>query len=218
MPKTATPKALKTDTRNVLLQAGINLLIRKGYSATSINDVVEIAGVPKGSFYYYYKTKEDFVEAAIIEYTVQKRAEMDRHFGNMELSPLNRVRSHFAFGMMRVMAENFESGCLVGHMAQEIASTSPRLRDLMNEMNQAWQGMHQATFEAAIESGELPADTNIPVLIQSLCMLTQGAILESKLTQTTRSFQNAHWLIFEQIGKPAHRLDAETEQFLAIPQ
>ena len=216
--KSPIAKSSKVDTRKSLLTAGMTLLIRKGYTATSINDVVEIAGVPKGSFYYYYKTKNDFVEAALMEYAEEKRAIMKTHLGNREISPLNRVRSLFANFVLKMQAENFETGCLMGHMCQEMANASPQLREQINIINQIWQEGHRNVFQQAIESGELPADTNITALIQCMCMLMQGAMLESKITRDIRSFQHAHWLLFEQIGKPNHRLDDEIEALLAIPQ
>ena len=57
-PKVATKQ--KPDTRTALLEAGMNIMIEKGYNNTGIQEVLLAVGVPKGSFYHYFDSKEDF--------------------------------------------------------------------------------------------------------------------------------------------------------------
>jgi TetR/AcrR family transcriptional regulator, transcriptional repressor for nem operon len=216
-PDSVAEKPVKTNYREILIQAGLAHLLRKGYQATSVNDVVEGTGIPKGSFYYYFKTKEEFVEAVLQEYARQKAAFMDEHLQNKAFSPLNRLRMLLAGSIRRLISENFETGCLVGHMAQEIAASSPRLRDVLQTITLQWYAAQRTVFEAAVRIGELPTETNIEALIESYHMLMQGAIIEAKMTQSIRGFQYAHWLIFVQIGCPIASLDAETEALLALP-
>ncbi|MBY0404181.1 MAG: TetR/AcrR family transcriptional regulator, partial [Cyanobacteria bacterium] len=59
VPQHPTPKN-KQDTKQLLLQRGMELLLEKGYDATGIKDVLDLANVPKGSFYYYFPSKEAF--------------------------------------------------------------------------------------------------------------------------------------------------------------
>ena len=50
----------KSQTRTKLLQTGLRLLAENGFNGTGIKEIVDEVGVPKGSFYYYFKSKEDF--------------------------------------------------------------------------------------------------------------------------------------------------------------
>ena len=63
------PKTLKHEVKaDFLLERGIELLWSKGYNATSVNDIVKAANIPKGSFYFYFDSKEDFTVKAIEKY------------------------------------------------------------------------------------------------------------------------------------------------------
>src|SRR5258705_10716495 len=54
------PTTVKLDTRTALLEAGKEIMFEKGYSNTGIQEVLSSVGVPKGSFYHYFESKEDF--------------------------------------------------------------------------------------------------------------------------------------------------------------
>src|ERR1700677_1974469 len=86
--------AVKTDTRTALLEAGKEIMLEKGYSNTSIQEVLSATGVPKGSFYHYFASKEDFA-LKIIEYKDQTcGAELAKQLKNPSVSPLNRLKNY----------------------------------------------------------------------------------------------------------------------------
>jgi len=69
------------ETREHIIQTGAELILRNGFRATGINTVLEEAGVPKGSFYYYFKSKNDFGLAVIDAYAEVYRQRLDQTLG-----------------------------------------------------------------------------------------------------------------------------------------
>ncbi len=81
------------DTRELLLRAGLEVLTEKGFSATGIDEILGRAGVPKGSFYHYFASKEAFGLALIERYGEFFARKLDRHLGNRGLPPLERLQA-----------------------------------------------------------------------------------------------------------------------------
>ena len=68
----------KKGKKDALIEAGKGIMLRKGYHGTGVKEIVDAAGVPKGSFYNYFKSKEDFVLSAM-EYAGRQDAQQLAH-------------------------------------------------------------------------------------------------------------------------------------------
>ena len=75
------------DTRELLLRAGLEVLTEKGFSATGIDEILGRVGVPKGSFYHYFASKEAFGLSLIERYGKFFARKLDRHLLNSDLPP-----------------------------------------------------------------------------------------------------------------------------------
>ena len=82
----------KTVTKNALLEAGMRVMIEKGYSNTGIQEVLDATNVPKGSFYYYFDSKEDFALKIIDFFDRAGEEFMTKFLDNNKLSPLERLK------------------------------------------------------------------------------------------------------------------------------
>ena len=90
----STKHGLKADS---LLEKGMELLWSKGYNATSVNDIVKLSNVPKGSFYFYFESKEDFAVKAIDKYFELQFAPLDEILKDKSISPKQRLLKLFEF-------------------------------------------------------------------------------------------------------------------------
>src|SRR5499427_9892265 len=84
----------KTTTKAALVDAGTQLILEKGYHHTGIQEVLQAAGVPKGSFYYYFPSKEAFGRAVIAQFAAAYVARLERWLGETTQSPLTRLHRH----------------------------------------------------------------------------------------------------------------------------
>jgi len=125
------PKTLKHDVKaDFLIEKGTELLWSKGYNATSVNDIVKAAGIPKGSFYFYFDSKEDFAVQAIQKY-------FDTNFtmifeilhNNEEPSPRQRLMNFHEFrGNMLRDELGYSGGCMACNVGNEMAEHSEKIQ------------------------------------------------------------------------------------------
>lgn len=170
-----------SETRETLLSAGLIALTEKGFSATGLDEVLRSAGVPKGSFYYYFPSKEAFGSELISRYAAYFAAKLDRHFRNDLLSPLNRLKAFIAdaeFGMQRF---EFRRGCLIGNLGQEMGALPEGYREQLSEVFFDWQARTAQCLELARQAGEIPEHSDPASLAAFFWIGWEGAVLRAKL-------------------------------------
>ncbi|OUR96038.1 hypothetical protein A9Q86_16280 [Flavobacteriales bacterium 33_180_T64] len=150
-------KTLKHELKaDILLDKGIELLWSKGYNATSVNDIVKIAGVPKGSFYFYFESKEDFVVKAIEKY-------FDDHFTpakeillNKSVSPKQRLLNFHEFRYNILKNEmDCKMGCLACNLGNEMAEHSEAIRKSILNKEQFVLALITEVIQEAQDLGEI---------------------------------------------------------------
>lgn len=127
-------------TRLELLQTGLELMIRHSYHGVGINQVLETAGVPKGSFYHYFKSKEDFAEQVLAYYLEQQQAFADGVLASEDLSPYERLKRFFEQIIAYFKGQGFAQGCLMSNLSQELADCNETLRPVLKT---GWQVMSE---------------------------------------------------------------------------
>ena len=110
--------------RTKLLDQGVYLLMNQGYHATGINEIVSAVHVPKGSFYSYFDSKENFAAQAISHYIEPFIALLTRHLQQSQVDPLTALRNYYAELIVEVENNGYKGGCLLGNMIGEIGDTS----------------------------------------------------------------------------------------------
>src|SRR5258708_21437981 len=128
------------DFRERLLEAGVALFAETGYHGTGVKDIVERAGVPKGSFYNYFESKEVFGAAILHHYAQEQAAEWKQYSLEAASSdPLLALRVIYA----RIVADYEDCddryGCLVGNFAGEIAQSSDLCRVAARRPANEWR-------------------------------------------------------------------------------
>src|SRR5712691_6031001 len=89
-----TSPSAKATTKATLVDAGTQLILEQGYHQTGIQDVLQTAGVPKGSFYYYFPSKEAFGLEVIAQFAAAYLARLEKYLGDTKCSNLNRLSSN----------------------------------------------------------------------------------------------------------------------------
>src|SRR2546425_5494492 len=114
------------ETKRKLLDAGVSLMRHRGFNATTVDDVCAAAGVTKGGFFHYFKSKDNLAAAAVTRFHELKAKQFaDAPFRNLA-DPLERV-----FGRLDFAKESsggnkgLTKGCLIGMFAQELSFTHP---------------------------------------------------------------------------------------------
>ena len=171
---------VKSDTRAAIVGIASQLLRVNGFNGTGIDAVLKQAKVPKGSFYYYFKSKDD-LGIAIIENAAQELAlKLTQHLGNHERAPLQRLRDYFEAGIESQQASACTRGCLFGTLGLELASRNNRLRMRIATVFKAWEDTVADCLKQAQRAGELSNSFVAEELSAFILSSWEGAILRAK--------------------------------------
>jgi TetR/AcrR family transcriptional repressor of nem operon len=131
--------ASRLDTRNALVWCGTELLTERGFQITGIDEILKRVGVPKGSFYHYFKSKDDFGHAVIDNYEAYYAKKMDRIFGDTSQSPLHRLINFTENAKNGMVKFDFKRGCLIGNLGQELAALDTQFRERLERVLLTWE-------------------------------------------------------------------------------
>jgi len=173
----------ETKKREILL-AGLNVMREHGYNGTSVKDIVDAAGVPKGSFYNYFESKEDFVLEAI-EFVAGESCEMTSSMLQDTTKPVpERILHFFTSGTERACLEQFRGGCFLGTMCQELSDTSDSVRAKLRSVMRR----HIALIADVLEEGrrEETVTSNLPsqTIAEFLFNAWEGALMAMKTAKS----------------------------------
>lgn len=177
------------DTRELLLRAGLEVLTEKGFSATGIDEILGRAGVPKGSFYHYFASKEAFGLGLIERYGEFFARKLDRHLDNRSLPPLARLHAFVDDAKAGMARLGYRRGCLIGNLGQEMGSLPESFRARLQETFEDWQARFSACLKEAQEAGEVARSADTDQLAAFFWIGWEGAVLRAKLEQSARPLE-----------------------------
>ncbi|MBI5908208.1 MAG: TetR family transcriptional regulator C-terminal domain-containing protein [Burkholderiales bacterium] len=198
MARTADP----TDIPTRLAAAGRELFSRQGYNATGIQQITDLAGVPKGSFYNHYASKEAFAAAIIGQYADMLRDSWATLMVAAPPEPLAAIR--YAFAQMIAYHERAKSraGCLVGNFAAEMAEASPLCRDEMAAAMKGWSERLTLLIRRAQIAGEVRKDISAAALAAFFWDAWEGALLRMKVVNSPAPLKQTVALMLDHLLTP----------------
>jgi TetR/AcrR family transcriptional repressor of nem operon len=170
----------KEATKSVLLEAGKSVFLAKGYNNSGIETILQAARVPKGSFYYYFDSKEDFGLQVLNKFADEIRANFERALSDPELSPLERLRKYFEDVCVRLESQQCRNGCLIGNLSQEMADQSEAFRARLQEIFDGMRDRYADCLRVAQEAGQIEPGLDATELAEFCLGSWQGAILRAK--------------------------------------
>jgi TetR/AcrR family transcriptional repressor of nem operon len=186
-PSTSTrPKEIRS-TREAILTSASRLIQIKGYNHTSLDDVLRESGVGKGSFYHFFKSKED-LGYAILDQIVGAFLErtLDPCFSAPAVPPMGRIRC-FLDRVVAIQREvNCVGGCPLGNLASELSDVHEGFRARLAGIFSAWRDRLTEALGEAQARGEAADACRPEVAAQFLVASLEGAILITKVTKDIR--------------------------------
>jgi TetR/AcrR family transcriptional repressor of nem operon len=193
--------ARRTDTRNALVWCGTELLTERGFQITGIDEVLKRVGVPKGSFYHYFKSKDHFGHAVIDNYEAYYAKKMDRIFGDSSQSPLQRLVNFTANAKNGMVKFDFKRGCLIGNLGQELAALDTQFRERLEGVLVSWEKRIAECLSESIDIGELAPGQDPQALSRFFWVGWEGAILRSKLMRSLEPIDQFTSIFFRSVIK-----------------
>jgi TetR/AcrR family transcriptional repressor of nem operon len=172
-----------SDARERILSAGSRLIETRGYSALGIAEICSAAGVPKGSFYYFFASKEAMALAVIDEQWTEQKKMWAGVLGG-DASPLLRMRRWFEATEAAQRAGQLScgavAGCMFGNLTLELSNQTEVIRGRLQEVFEEQAAMVAAVIDEAVEREEA-AVADVPAAARGVLAQLEGQVMFAKL-------------------------------------
>ncbi len=189
----------RQETKAKILQQGAELVYRQGFNNTGIQEILESAGVPKGSFYFYFKSKEQFGLELIDYYMQFFRVMIDTHLRKSHSPPLERLRAFFAAFEQVCLERECQTGCPIGNITQEMGGLNDAFRAKLDESFQRMKAAIASCLSEAQTAGEIGQDLDTDATADFILNSWEGALLRMKAQKSTEPLALFARFVFERI-------------------
>jgi TetR/AcrR family transcriptional repressor of nem operon len=173
-----------SDARQRLLDAGIDLIWQQSFGTVSVDAICERAKVKKGSFYHFFRSKDDLVLAALDAHWDLRRANLDRLF-SPTVPTLQRLRTYFASVYARQMETRARYGhvlgCFYSAVGMECGSENPLIRRRCSEILGNYERYYESALRDAAAAGEVPVDMDVRQKARALFAFMEGVLSQARI-------------------------------------
>jgi TetR/AcrR family transcriptional repressor of nem operon len=184
-------------SKDDILQVGLDIILSKGFNATGVEAILKQANVPKGSFYNFFSSKEDFGLEIINKYVADVGEHFHAIFNDQSFPPLERVKQSFEFLIARFENNDCSKGCLIGNLSLEMSDQFEKIRQRLEQSLQGWTKSLSRLLLQAQKEKTIPEDLDPEMLAENLIASFQGALLRSKVKKSPDPLKNFIYLYFD---------------------
>ncbi len=191
----------RPSNREKILNVGLRVMHKRGFTGASVRDIVEAAGVPQGSFTNHFTSKEAFSLEILNLYFAKTREVIRETLRNKSLPPLKRIGAYIDANRDFLKTVGTENGCLYGNFTAEASDHSEVIRQRLIEIFAEIQQAIANCLKSAIKAGELPPKSKCNEIAGFVVSSLQGAILLSKAERSLAPFDRFKQILFSTILK-----------------
>jgi len=160
-----------------LLRQGLKYFYDRGFHGTTVDAILEASGVPKGSFYHHFGSKEAFARAVLTRYTEFQLALLDRWVNEPDLSTTDRLGRYVDELVELFVRSGYRRACLAGKLSTEVAVGSDAFREQIGASLLAWKEHLTALLSQGQERGDVRTDRTAEDLATATLALIQGTFV-----------------------------------------
>lgn len=175
---------MKQDTKQRIIETGARIIHLKGYNHTGIQEVIKAAGVPKGSFYFYFKNKEDFGLHVIDFYNNMYLGMIDPIVNNKDLLPLKRIEKMFDLFIDLFKELDYTCGCPIGNLSQEMGDLNEAFSTKLTESVELIAGVYKEILDEAKQMKEIPETIDTQETAEFIVSSWHGSLIRMKIIKS----------------------------------
>jgi TetR/AcrR family transcriptional repressor of nem operon len=179
----------RTNTHEEIIRKGAELIHAQGFNATGIQQILQAVGIPKGSFYFYFKSKEDFGLEIIDYFNATISGIFTRYLSDKKLPPLRRLEKLFEYYEAAFQKNGAALGCPIGNLSLELADTNERLRVHLGIVIETLIAQVEMCLQEAQCDKSLPASLNTADTARFIFHGFEGAVLHMKVVKSIEPFR-----------------------------
>ena len=180
----------KLATRQKLLDQGVALIMEHGYHGAGLQTILQSVGVPKGSFYHYFASKEDFSAEVIQHYIAPFIERLDHELQRPGIDARDALRAYFKDLTLEAARRDFRGGCLLGNLMGEIGETSEKCRESLHAAVTRYRDKLAEALRRGQREGVFRTDLSAEGMADLLVNQWQGALLRMKIERSARPLED----------------------------
>jgi TetR/AcrR family transcriptional repressor of nem operon len=179
-------KGEKTQAR--ILRSAMTLINTRGYTNTSINDIIKASGVQKGNLYFHFSSKDCLCLALIEEAKKEYLAYLESSMKSER--PLEKINDILNAILARHRKMNFIGGCIFGNMALEMTDINSRFSAVIKEVFHEWQQLLANLLQDAQMRGDLDNELDPLPMARFIVASIEGGIMMAKVSKNEDDIVN----------------------------
>jgi len=168
----------KRNVRDKIVRAGLDQFHRVGFNGSSVEDITDLAEVPKGSFYNHFRSKEELAVEVIDRYIEQGPRALLSDTG---IAPLKRLKGYFSALGQEFVDSGYKKGCLLGNFSSELADHSGPVRRRLESAFDNWLKQIANVIREAQRAGEVDSKVKPEQSAGVLLSAFEGALLRGRV-------------------------------------
>jgi TetR/AcrR family transcriptional repressor of nem operon len=187
--------------KDEIIKASIDLMYLKGYNGTSVKDITDAAGIPKGSFYNYFEDKEQYAIDALHHYYDNNPVHKILLSTNKDLEPLERIRKFFEKGIQNAVDKELKYGCFIGNLSQEMGDVTESISKTAADITKEIVLQVYKNLVEADEKGDLKSSADLKTLASFIISSWQGSLVRMKMSANKTALDDFYTILNEVLLK-----------------
>jgi TetR/AcrR family transcriptional regulator, transcriptional repressor for nem operon len=189
----------RPSVKEEIVQAALKVLHQRGFNATGVQDITDAAGVPKGSFYNHFESKEALGVEALERYwqgALNSLAELK----DETVPPIERLKRYFRRLNELGRKLKYRQGCMVGNLSVEMSDQSPIMRERLAVILATWSRAIGACVKEAQEDGSMRRDLEPTVVAAFMLNSWEGTVMRAKVDRSSVPFDQFEKVVFTSLA------------------
>jgi TetR/AcrR family transcriptional repressor of nem operon len=187
----------RANVRDRILNAAIETVRSRGFNGCGVNDITAAAGVPKGSFYNHFDSKEALGAEVVGEYWQRGACSTLRILSDRTLAPIERLRRYFDAMATNLADRDYKCGCLIGNLSAEMADQSRLVCDRLSAIYAGWTRSIETCVREAQRTGDIGDDIPPAILAAFLVNAWEGTVLRAKVDKDGAAHAHFREVVFK---------------------
>ena len=179
--------------REEIVEAALEQFHAYGFNAAGVKDITDSAGVPKGSFYNHFDSKEALAVVALERYWESRGIE---DLADRSVAPLARLRGHFELLRAKMEGHEFTRGCLIGNFGAEVADHSDVLRAAVGQSLARWVELITEVLSEAQQAGSIRSGLDPQATARFVLSAWEGTLILARADRSGAAFDSFFDLVF----------------------
>lgn len=193
----------KEINRENLLNQGVALLMQQGYHGTGLKEILDAVQIPKGSFYNYFGSKENFGVAVIEHYITPYIEQLTGYLNEPNADALAALERYLDETIAELERTEFKGGCLLGNLMGEIGDSSDACRAALQHSVLRYRDVWATGLAKAQQQGKIRNDKSAIELADLWVNAWQGALLRMKVELSITPLAQCRQLLLNDFFSPS---------------